>query len=364
MLAPAGDIAAQQRDLVIISTVLMLLIVVPVMALTVLFAWRYRQSNTSARYEPDWDHSTKLELVIWSAPLLIIICLGALTWMGTHLLDPYRTLGRIHADRALDQSKAPLEVDVVALDWKWLFIYPDYGIATVNDLAAPVDRPINFRITASSVMNSFYIPALAGQIYAMPGMETKLHAVVNHAGTYKGFSANYSGAGFSGMHFNFQGLDDKGFDAWIASAKSAGGSLGRAEYLQLEKPSQNEPVRRWGTIDSDLYRLILNMCVETGKMCQSEMMAIDAKGGNGHEGLNNTLPLAYDKYARRGSALGPEPTFVAGTCTPDAPQGKTTASITAPTDTAPLLGAGLKRPTFTPLKSSSFFLGQRPKSDS
>jgi cytochrome o ubiquinol oxidase subunit 2 len=124
VLAPAGDIAAQQRDLVIISTVLMLLIVVPVMALTVLFAWRYRQSNASARYEPEWDHSTSLELVIWSAPLLIIVCLGALTWMGTHLLDPYRTLGRINAERAVDQAKAPLEVDVVALDWKWLFIYP------------------------------------------------------------------------------------------------------------------------------------------------------------------------------------------------------------------------------------------------
>src|SRR5262245_8359523 len=149
VLAPAGDIAAQQRDLVIISTVLMLLIVVPVMVLTAVFAWRYRQSNTSARYEPEWDHSTKLELVIWSAPLLIIVCLGALTWMGTHLLDPYRSLGRIAADRQVDQSRAPIEVDVVALDWKWLFIYPDYGIATVNELAAPVDRPIDFHITAS-----------------------------------------------------------------------------------------------------------------------------------------------------------------------------------------------------------------------
>jgi cytochrome o ubiquinol oxidase subunit II len=364
VLAPAGDIAAQQRDLVIISTVLMLLIVVPVMALTVLFAWRYRQSNESARYEPEWDHSTKLELVIWSAPLLIIVCLGALTWMGTHLLDPYRSLGRIASDRPVDQAKAPLEVDVVALDWKWLFIYPDYGIATVNELAAPVDRPIDFRITASTVMNSLYIPALAGQIYAMPGMETKLHAVVNHAGTYKGFSANYSGAGFSGMHFAFQGLDDKGFDDWIAKAKTAGGTLGRSEYLQLERPSQNEPVRRYASVDGDLYRVILNMCVEPGKMCMSEMMAIDARGGLGHEGLNNTLPLTYDKYARRGTALGPEPTFVAGTCTPDAPQGQTTAAIRAPSDATPLLGAGLKRPTFPPLKSSSFFLGQRPKSDS
>ena len=364
VLAPAGDIAAQQRDLVIISTVLMLLIVVPVMALTVLFAWRYRQSNESARYEPEWDHSTKLELVIWSAPLLIIVCLGALTWMGTHLLDPYRSLGRIASDRPVDQAKAPLEVDVVALDWKWLFIYPDYGIATVNELAAPVDRPIDFRITASTVMNSLYIPALAGQIYAMPGMETKLHAVVNHAGTYKGFSANYSGAGFSGMNFAFHGLDDKGFDDWIAKAKTAGGTLGRSEYLKLERPSQNEPVRRYASVDGDLYRVILNMCVEPGKMCMSEMMAIDARGGLGHEGLNNTLPLTYDKYARRGTALGPEPTFVAGTCTPDAPQGQTTAAIKAPNDTAPLLGAGLKRPTFPPLKSSSFFLGQRPKSDS
>jgi cytochrome o ubiquinol oxidase subunit 2 len=364
VLAPAGDIAAQQRDLVVISTVLMLLVVVPVMVLTVLFAWRYRQSNTAARYEPEWDHSTKLELVIWSAPLLIIICLGALTWMGTHLLDPYRSLGRIHATRAVDQAKAPLEIDVVALDWKWLFIYPDYGIATVNDLAAPVDRAINFRITASTVMNSFYIPALAGQIYAMPGMETKLHAVINHAGTYKGFSANYSGAGFSGMHFAFHGLDDKGFDDWIAKARSAGGSLGRAEYLELEKPSQNEPVRRYANVDGDLYRAIVNMCVEAGKMCMSEMMAIDAKGGLGREGLRNTLPLAYDKYARRGTALGPAPAFVAGACTPDTPRGRTTAEIKAPSDTTPLLGAGLKRPSFAPLKSSSFFLGPRPQSDS
>jgi cytochrome o ubiquinol oxidase subunit II len=366
VLAPAGDIAAQQRDLVIISTVLMLLIVVPVMALTVLFAWRYRQSNESARYEPEWDHSTKLELVIWSAPLLIIVCLGALTWMGTHLLDPYRSLGRIASDRPVDQAKAPLEVDVVALDWKWLFIYPDYGIATVNELAAPVDRPIDFRITASTVMNSLYIPALAGQIYAMPGMETKLHAVVNHAGTYKGFSANYSGAGFSGMHFAFQGLDDKGFDDWIAKAKTAGGTLGRSEYLQLERPSQNEPVRRYASVDGDLYRVILNMCVEPGKMCMSEMMAIDAKGGLGREGFNNTLPLTYDKYARRGAPLGASPTFVAGICSMDEIKDAPSRDVLAPLDLTPLRGVGLKRPPFSPAhpSSTSLLLGQRPKSDS
>nr|WP_276543113.1 ubiquinol oxidase subunit II [Bradyrhizobium elkanii] len=366
VLAPAGDIAAQQRDLVVISTVLMLIIVLPVMALTVFFAWRYRQSNAAAPYEPEWDHSTQLELVIWSAPLLIIICLGALTWMGTHLLDPYRSLGRIAADKPIESKDTPLNVEVVALDWKWLFIYPDYGVAAVNELAAPVDRPIRFRITASSVMNSFYIPALAGQIYAMPGMETKLHAVANKEGTYRGFSANYSGAGFSGMHFDFKSLSSADFDKWIATAKTSANMLGRTDYLQLERPSQNDPVRLYRSVDRDLYKAVLNMCVEPGKMCMSEMMAIDAKGGLGREGFNNTLPLTYDKYARRGAPLGSEPTFVAGICSMDEIKDAPSHEITAPLDLTPLRGFGLKRPPFSPAhpSSTSLLLGQRPKSES
>ncbi|MBN9274660.1 MAG: ubiquinol oxidase subunit II, partial [Mesorhizobium sp.] len=233
VLAPAGDIAAQQRDLLVVSTGLMLIIIIPVMALTVFFAWRYRQSNTSATYAPDWDHSTKLELLIWAAPLLIIICLGALTWLGTHLLDPYRRIDRIEAGQPVTQEHKPIRVEVVALDWKWLFIYPDLGIAAVNELAAPVNQPIDFRITSSAVMNSFYIPALAGQIYAMPGMETKLHAVINRPGTYTGFSANYSGAGFSGMRFAFHGFSPEAFDQWVAQARSGGTTLSRDVYLAL-----------------------------------------------------------------------------------------------------------------------------------
>src|SRR5690349_18082186 len=143
----------------------MLFIIIPVMALTVLFAWRYRASNKKARYEPDWHHSTRLELVIWAAPLLIIICLGALTWLGTHLLDPYRPLDRIADGQPVTEEHKPLEVEVVALDWKWLFIYPEYGFATVNEMVVPVNRPIAMRITASSVMYSIYIPELAGQVY-------------------------------------------------------------------------------------------------------------------------------------------------------------------------------------------------------
>jgi cytochrome o ubiquinol oxidase subunit II len=366
VLAPAGDVAAQQRDLVVISTVLMLLIVLPVMALTAIFAWRYRQSNAAARYEPEWGHSTQLELVIWSAPLLIIVCLGAVTWMGTHLLDPYRMLGRIASDRPIENGQAPLEVEVVALDWKWLFIYPDYGVASVNELAAPVDRPINFHITASSVMNSFYIPALAGQIYAMPGMETSLHAVVNKEGAYKGFSANYSGAGFSGMHFAFQGLSNEGFDAWIARAKAGGNTLGRSDYLELEHPSENVPVRHYASIDRELFNAVLNMCVEPGKMCMSEMTAIDAKGGLGMAGIENTLPLNYDKYARRGAVFGPEPAYVLGACTTDTRGARRASEILAPANATPVIGAGLTPPYLGKSRASSTSLHStlRPKSDS
>ena len=191
LMSPSGDLALQQRNLIIDSVLLMLLIIVPVIALTLLFAWHFRASNKKADYDPDWDHSTMLELLIWSAPLLIIIALGALTWVSTHKLDPYRPLDRIADGRPVPADVKPLTVVVVALDWKWLFIYPEQGIAAVNDLAAPVDRPIQFKITASSVMNSFFIPALAGQIYAMPNMETQLQAVMNKPGDFEGFSANY-----------------------------------------------------------------------------------------------------------------------------------------------------------------------------
>ncbi|MCD8528639.1 MAG: ubiquinol oxidase subunit II, partial [Chitinophagales bacterium] len=247
VLQPSGDIATQQRDLLILSTLLMLLIIIPVMALTVFFAWKYRASNKQAEYDPEWDHSTKLELVIWSCPLLIIICLGALTWVGTHLLDPYRPLNRVGPQQPITEDVKPLEVQVVALDWKWLFLYPEYGIATVNEMAAPTNRPINFRITASSVMNAFYVPALAGMIYAMPGMETKLHAVMNENGIYDGFSANYSGAGFSHMRFKFISMDNTGFDEWVNQVKTSTTKLDRALYLsKLEIPTENEPVAYYG----------------------------------------------------------------------------------------------------------------------
>jgi cytochrome o ubiquinol oxidase subunit 2 len=275
VMNPSGDIAAQQGHLIVVSTFLMLLIIVPVIFLSLFFAWRYRQSNTTAVYEPEWDHSTQLELLIWGAPLLIIIALGLLTWINTHTLDPYRPLSRIDATHAIPAGTKPLEVEVVALDWKWLFIYPEQGIATVNELAAPVNVPVHFRITSSSVMNSFYIPALAGQIYAMPGMQTTLNAVINHTGEFDGFSANYSGAGFSDMRFKFHGMTQEDFAKWVESAKSGQGTLDRAGYLALEKPSQREPARRYAGVDASLYHAILNRCVEGGKMCLDAAMALE-----------------------------------------------------------------------------------------
>jgi cytochrome o ubiquinol oxidase subunit II len=312
VMKPHGDIAVQQAQLVVTATLLMLLIIVPVMALTLFFAYKYRQSNQSATYTPDWDHSTKLELVIWGAPLLIIIALGAITWISTHKLDPFRPLDRIDAQRPVPAGTKPLVVNVVSLDWKWLFIYPEQGIATVNELAAPVDRPIEFRITSSNVMNAFYVPALAGMVYSMPAMETKLNAVINRAGSYEGISANYSGAGFSDMRFQFLGLSDGDFAAWVASNRKSGEALTRAAYLQLEQPSHKEPVRRYGKVEDGLYLAILNRCVDGQKMCAHDMMAIDAAGGLGKGNVGGVL---------RQPAAGGERTVVAAFCTPDNPLG-------------------------------------------
>ncbi|MET0542279.1 MAG: ubiquinol oxidase subunit II [Variovorax sp.] len=309
VMSPSGDVAAQQRDLIVQSTVLMLLIVVPVIALTLFFAWKYRQSNTAAVYKPDWDHSTQLELVIWAAPLLIVIALGALTWISTHTLDPYRALTRINPEQDVIPGTKPLVVEVVALDWKWLFIYPEQGIALVNEMAAPVDRPIMFRITSSAVMNSFFIPALAGQIYAMPGMETKLHAVINKPGEFEGFSANFSGAGFSNMRFKFHGLAAADFDKWVQTAKAAKAPLDRATYLALEKPSERNPVQRYASVAPDLYDAILNRCVEAGKMCMKDIMAIDAGGGLGMPGALNIATGAVPGAGNRSTR-----TYVAAMC--------------------------------------------------
>jgi cytochrome o ubiquinol oxidase subunit 2 len=279
VMDPAGDVASQQRNLILLATGLMLLIIVPVIAMTLFFAWKYRASNRSATYDPEWSHSTKLELAVWGAPMAIILVLGAVTWITCHTLDPYRPLGRLGPHRPVAAGVQPLEVDVVALDWKWLFIYPQLGVATVNELALPVDRPVAFKITASNVMNSFFAPALAGQVYAMPGMQTQLHAVLNKTGEYEGISANYSGAGFSGMRFKVKGLTAADFDRWTAGVRAGPAQLTRADYLALAQPSQDEPVRRYRAVDPTLFLDVVNRCAAPGQVCKDRTPRQIASGG-------------------------------------------------------------------------------------
>ncbi|MEM7732195.1 MAG: ubiquinol oxidase subunit II [Pseudomonadota bacterium] len=289
LLNPNGDVAAQKGDLIVYATVLMLIVILPVMALTVFFAMKYREDNKSATYAPDWDHSISLEIVIWAVPLAIIICLAGLTWVATHRLDPYQDLRRISETQPIDQSVKPLEIHVVSLDWKWLFIYPEQNIATVNEFAAVVDRPIEFKLTSDTVMNAFYVPDLAGMIYAMAGMETELNAVINVPGTYEGFSANYSGNGFSHMNFDFHGLDDAGFDAWVETVRDQGraSELDQVAYNQLQQPSIDHKVTYYGHVRDGLWRRIVNLCAGQQDLCLDDMMMVDALGGGGIEGLFN-----------------------------------------------------------------------------
>jgi cytochrome o ubiquinol oxidase subunit 2 len=246
---------------------------------TLLFARRYRKGSAraEAEYDPEWDHSTRLELLIWGVPLLLIIILGLITWISTHKLDPYRPLDRLDANRPIPAGVKPLEVQVVSLDWKWLFIYPEQGVATVNELVTPVDVPIRFKLTSAAVMNTFYVPDLAGMIYTMAGMETQLNAVINKAGVYDGFSAHYSGAGFAQMRFKYHGVSQADFDAWVAKTKAAGDTLDRSAYLELEQPSSAEPVRRFSKVAPGLFHAVVNRCVAPGAVCLNKMMADDAK---------------------------------------------------------------------------------------
>ncbi|WP_424986424.1 ubiquinol oxidase subunit II [Microbulbifer sp. S227A] len=287
VLNPSGDVAAQQADLILYSTVLMLIIIVPVMALTVFFAWKYRASNENATYEPDWDHSTSLEIIIWSVPLAIIICLAGLTYVATHRLDPFEPLRRVSAEQPIDPDVEPMVIQVSAMDWKWLFIYPEEGVATVNEVAAVVGRPIRFEITSTTVMNSFFVPALAGQIYAMSGMQTELNAVINEAGIYDGFSANYSGEGFSHMRFKFHGKDQEGFDAWVEQVRAQGSELDRDTLAQLDQPSIAHPVTYYDSVETGLWDKIVNLCIGDDTLCLNDMMMVDALGGGGLEGLWN-----------------------------------------------------------------------------
>ncbi|WP_443700893.1 ubiquinol oxidase subunit II [Pseudomonas sp.] len=273
LLDPKGQVGLDERNLIITATLLMLLVVVPVIIMTFAFAWKYRASNTNATYAPKWSHSTKIEIAVWLVPILIIIALGYVTYKSTHALDPYRPL---------ESDAKPINIEVVALDWKWLFIYPDLGIATVNKIVFPEHTPVNFKITSDTVMNSFFIPGLGGQIYAMAGMQTKLHLMANQKAEMDGISANYSGAGFTGMKFKAISTSQEEFDAWVAEVKAAPKQLDQAEYEALAKPSQNNPAASYSAYTPDLFQKIVDKYegMKPGKPVKHEKKEVAAVEGS------------------------------------------------------------------------------------
>ena len=246
---PAGPVGAAQRLILIDSVAIMLAIVLPVMALIAGFAFWFRASNPRAFYWPEWEFSGHLELIVWAIPALVVVVLGGVAWFGSHDLDPFKPL----------PGKAkPVEIQVVALDWKWLFIYPDEGIASVNGPAVPVGVPIHFIITSSGVMNSFFVPRLGSQIYAMAGMATQLWLQADETGSFRGFSANFSGLGFADMRFDLKALPPGDYAKWIGDAKASGADLDRARYAELVKPSINVSPSAYRSVDPRLFESIVN----------------------------------------------------------------------------------------------------------
>jgi cytochrome o ubiquinol oxidase subunit 2 len=253
VMDPKGPIGVGEKDLILLSVGLMLIVVIPVILMTLAFAWRYRASNTKATYSPNWSHSTAIEVVVWTIPCIIILILGTVTWFTTHSLDPRQPIA---------SNEKPLEVDVVSLDWKWLFIYPEYGVASVNELAMPVGRTVHFKLTSSGVMNAFFVPQLGTQVYTMPGMQSLLNLRADHAGTYEGMSANYSGHGFADMHFAAKAMDAAAFKAWVAKAKQ-GAVLDQPAYIKLMTRGTHA-VTQFGKVGEGLYYRILNRCAQGG----------------------------------------------------------------------------------------------------
>ncbi len=248
ILNPQGIIARKEFSLLIVATLLMLIVVIPVFVLTFVIAWRYRASNTKAKYTPDWDHNHALEALWWGIPCALIIALSIITWRSSHELDPYK---------ALASTTKPITIQVVALQWKWLFIYPEQQIASVNLVEFPAGTPVNFEITADAPMNSFWIPQLGGQIYAMPGMNTSLHLMADTPGSYAGSSVNISGKGFAGMKFTAKSTTEADFNQWVKAAGHTRRPLSLTTYDQLAKPSENNPAATYALTDPNLYNDVI-----------------------------------------------------------------------------------------------------------
>ncbi len=255
VLDPQGPVGLAQKMILIDSLAIMLAIVVPTIAATFAFAWWFRASNARARYLPDWVFSGRIELIVWSIPLLVIMLLGGVAWIASHDLDPAKPL---------PSNTPPLEVQVVSLDWKWLFIYPSQGVASVNRLVVPAGMPIHFSLTSASVMNAFFIPQLGSMIYTMNGMTTQLNLQADTPGSFPGLSSQYSGDGFSDMHFDVLALPPERFAGWIEATRNTGPTLDPGSYAALARQSINTRPFTFRVTDPELFQLIVTQKLPPG----------------------------------------------------------------------------------------------------
>ena len=248
VLDPHGPVAAAERTILLNATVIMLAVVVPVILLTLAFAWWFRAGNKWARRDPDWAYSGPVEVTVWSIPTLVVLFLGGIAWIASHDLDPARPM---------TSSAPPLEVQVVSLDWKWLFIYPDLGVASVNRLVVPAGAPLHLHLTSASVMNSFFVPQLGTQIYTMAGMTTTLNLQADQAGTYPGLSAQFSGDGFSDMRFDAVAVAPAEFDQWLAATRAGTDTLDAAAYARLARPGTAASATSYAKVAPQLFEAIV-----------------------------------------------------------------------------------------------------------
>ncbi|HVE01258.1 MAG TPA: ubiquinol oxidase subunit II [Sphingomicrobium sp.] len=248
ILDPVGPVGQAEKTILINSTAIMLAIIIPTVIATVAFAWWFRRGNAKATYRPDWEYSGAIEMVVWSIPALTIMLLGGIAWIGSHDLEP---------SKPLPSSKPPLKVDVVSLDWKWLFIYPDQGIASVNQLVVPAGTPVSFRLTSATVWNSFFVPQMGTMIYTMPRMTTRLNLQADRPGTYDGLSSHFSGDGFPGMQFKVQALPEDQFAMWAQGSRGQGPALDGAAYAELSRPSSYVKPMTYGSVAPNLYDAIV-----------------------------------------------------------------------------------------------------------
>jgi cytochrome o ubiquinol oxidase subunit 2 len=248
VLDPHGPVGGAERTILFDATVIMLCVVVPVIVGTLIFAWWFRAGNKKAKRRPDWAYAGRIEFVVWAIPALVVLFLGGIAWIGSHDLDP-RT--------PLHESSPPVDIQVVSLDWKWLFIYPGFGVASVNHLVVPVGMPLRFHLTSAGVMNSFFIPQFGSQIYTMAGMATELNLQSDDPGTFGGLSAQFSGDGFSDMRFDVLAVPTQEFEKWIESTRDQGGSLDAKEYALLAQPSERNPPITFGAVSKGLFDAIV-----------------------------------------------------------------------------------------------------------